>query len=342
MKEQTSHTFHVSGMHCQACVLLTENELLEQPGVTAATSNLSNSSVTVTGDFNNASPELLVKQLSGVLEKHGYVLSMKKEKVQPQWKDFKIALPLALLFIALFVLLQQLGIVNLISSSNVSYATAFTIGIIASLSSCMAIVGGLVLSMSATFAQSNRSFRPQILFHLGRIISFFVLGGAIGALGASFSLNTVGIFILSLLVGLVLFGLGLNLLDVFPWAQRLQLSMPKFLSRNLLGVSKFHTSITPALIGIITFFLPCGFTQSMQVYALSTGSFLQGGLTMLFFALGTLPVLALVSFSTFSLTKGLNASIFFKTAGLIVIVFGLFNIYNALAVMGFLPPLLNI
>ncbi|MBP6911491.1 sulfite exporter TauE/SafE family protein [Patescibacteria group bacterium] len=48
-------------------------------------------------------------------------------------------------------------------------------------------------------------------------------------------------------------------------------------------------------MGIGTFFLPCGFTQSMQVYTLSTGSFLAGGLTMLSFALGTLPMLLLLS-----------------------------------------------
>jgi sulfite exporter TauE/SafE len=79
----------------------------------------------------------------------------------------------------------------------------------------------------------------------------------------------------------------------------------------------------------------------MQIYALSTGSFLSGALTMLAFALGTLPILALVSFSSFSIGTGLKAGIFFKIAGLIVILFGLLNILNALAAVGVLPPLVN-
>jgi sulfite exporter TauE/SafE len=79
----------------------------------------------------------------------------------------------------------------------------------------------------------------------------------------------------------------------------------------------------------------------MQLYTLTTGSFLQGGLTMLAFALGTLPVLALISFSSFSIQISSKAGIFFKTAGLIVIMFAIFNLINSLVVIGFLPPVFN-
>ena len=215
------------------------------------------------------------------------------------------------------------------------------IGIIASLSTCMAVVGGLVLSMSATFAKEGDKVRPQVLFHLGRIASFFILGGVIGLLGAAFSLSATATFILGLLVGLVMLILGLNLLDVFHWSKRLQPSMPKALSKHALSVTKFNHSVTPLLVGIATFFLPCGFTQSMQIYTLSTGSFMKGGLTMLAFALGTFPVLAILSFSSFSIQKSSKAGIFFKSAGLIVILFALFNIINSLAVAGIIAPVFN-
>jgi sulfite exporter TauE/SafE len=117
--------------------------------------------------------------------------------------------------------------------------------------------------------------------------------------------------------------------------------MPKFLSKHALGVSRFNHTLTPLLVGIATFFLPCGFTQSMQLYALTTGSFLSGGLTMLSFALGTLPVLALVSFSSFSIQKSSKSGVFFKTAGLVVIIFALFNLINSLVVVGIIPPIFN-
>ncbi len=336
---QQTLTLHVSGMHCNACVLMTESELMDVPYISRAKTSLKNHSVEITGDFGDKSKETIAGELTHVLQKHGYALSVEKIQKQKNWADFAIAIPLALGFAALFVVLQKIGLINLVTTSNVSYGTAFVIGIIASLSSCMAVVGGLVLSMSATFAKEGDRVRPQVLFHLGRLASFFVLGGAIGMIGSAFQLGGVGSLVLSVIVALVMFILGINLLDVFHGAKRFQPSMPKFLSRHALGVTKINHTLTPLLVGIATFFLPCGFTQSMQIYALSTGSFAKGGLTMLFFALGTLPVLALISFSSFSIQNSSKAGVFFKTAGLIVIMFALFNLMNALVAAGIIQPI---
>jgi sulfite exporter TauE/SafE len=205
----------------------------------------------------------------------------------------------------------------------------------------MAVVGGLLLSMSATFAKEGDKVKPQLLFHLGRIISFFVLGGVIGAIGSAFTLSINATFIINLIIGAVMIILGINLLDVFHFAKKFQLGMPKFVSRHALGVSRFNHTLTPFLVGIVTFFLPCGFTQAMQIYSLSSGSFLNGGLTMLSFALGTLPVLSLISFSSFSIQNSSKSGIFFKSAGLIVIMFALFNLINSLVVIGLVQPVFN-
>ncbi len=353
MTDQKTCTFHVTGMYCNACILLTESELEDVPYITKAKSSLKTHSVEITGDFGDKPRELIAEELSVVLVKHGYALSTEKQTKAKNWSDFKIAIPISVAFIVLFILLQKIGLVNLVGGGKVSYVTAFVIGIIASLSTCMAVVGGLLLSMSATFAKPARNasqsdaggegdrVKPQLLFHGGRIVSFFILGGVIGAIGSAFTLSSNATFILGLLIAIVMFILGINLLDVFPWAKRLQPSMPKFLSRHALGVSKLNHTFTPLLVGIATFFLPCGFTQSMQLYTLTTGSFLKGGLTMLFFALGTLPVLALISFSSFSIQNSSKAGIFFKTAGLIVIMFALFNLINSLVVIGFIQPVFN-
>lgn len=340
-KTQQTHTFHVKGMHCTACVLLTESELQDVGFVSKATSDLTTHTVEVCGDFGDRTKEDICRELSQRLEKHGYSLSVEKQQQEKNWSEFSIAIPIAIGFAVLFVLLQKLGIVNLINTSNVSYGTAFMIGVIASLSTCMAVVGGLVLSMSATFAREGDRVRPQILFHAGRIGSFFILGGVIGALGSAFTLGTTGTFVLGLLVGIVMLILGINLLDVFPWAKRFQPSMPKFLGKHALGVSELNHWLTPLLVGVATFFLPCGFTQAMQLYSLTTGSFLGGAMTMLSFALGTLPVLALIGFSSFSIKNSSKAGIFFKSAGLIVILFALFNITNSLVVIGIIPPVFN-
>ena len=63
---------------------------------------------------------------------------------------------------------------------------------------------------------------------------------------------------------------------------------------------------------------------------------------MLVFALGTLPVLALLSFSSLSIHRKAQSGIFFKTAGLVVIFFGLLNLISTLTAAGILPPLFNL
>ncbi len=343
MENPTSKTykFHVQGMHCNACTLLIESELKYLSNVNSVEANLNNCSVEIEGDFGNKTDEQVAEELTVPLKANGYTISVEKQEKEKNWKDFKIAIPIALGFAVFFVILQKLGLVNLVNAGNVTYGTAFVIGIIASLSTCMAVVGGLLLSMSATFAKEGDRAKPQILFHVGRIISFFVLGGLIGALGSAFTLSTSATFIMSLFIGIVMLILGINLLDIFSFTKKLQPSMPKFIAKRAHNVSKFNHTLTPLLVGIVTFFLPCGFTQSMQLYALTTGSFMKGGLSMLAFALGTFPLLALVSFSSFSIKDSSKAGIFFKSAGLVVIMFAIFNIINSLVVVGIINPIFN-
>ena len=336
-----TYTFHVNGMHCKSCVVLTEGELGELPEVSRVKASLKDLSVEVSGDFGDKEPQHIARDLSAVLEPHGYSLSLEKSAHSAVWSDFKIALPVALAFVVLFVGLQKIGIVNLVTTSKVGYGTAFLIGLIASVSTCMAVVGGLVLSMSASFAKEGDKVKPQILFHIGRLVSFFILGGAIGALGSVFQLGSTGTFILSFIVALVLLILGINLLDIFPWAKKLQPTMPSFIGKRVHGLKNLNHTLTPFLIGTATFFLPCGFTQSMQIYTLTTGSFLTGALIMFLFALGTLPVLALLSFSSLTIHKKVQSGMFFKTAGLVVIFFGMFNLINALVAAGIIPPLFS-
>lgn len=340
-------SFQAKGMHCHSCELLTESELRAVPYVTAVKASLKNQTLEVSGYFGEMSESEAAKALTEFIEQYGYTLfplvdsGLRKSKYD--WLEFKAALLIALAFVALFVFLQKLGIVNLVNVTKLNYPTIFLIGVVASLSTCMAVVGGLVLSMSASFAVSSPKWRSAsqsiTLFHLSRLVFFFVLGGLIGVLGSVFALSQTTTLVLNMLIVGVMLLLGINLLDLFHFTKKIQPSMPKFLSKHTIGLSKINHVLTPVLVGALTFFLPCGFTQSMQIYTLSTGSFLAGGLTMLVFALGTLPILALVSFSSFSVRHSSKKGIFFKTAGLIVILFALFNLTNSLAAAGVISPL---
>lgn len=225
---------------------------------------------------------------------------------------------LSLIFVGLFLILQSLNFLNLNTPENLSLPFVFLIGIVASLSTCTASVGGLVLSLSATYAQLGKTaYLPLIKFHMSRLITFFIFGGLLGYLGSFFELSQTLNLIINTFVFLLMMGLGLNLLKMFP--------LPKLFKFNL--ANQDNLNLTPIILGFITFILPCGFTQAMQFYTLTLGGFWAGGLNMLVFSLGTLPALALISFASIKLAKRLNNEIFFKTTGFITIYFALFNFY---------------
>ncbi|MEK7553745.1 MAG: sulfite exporter TauE/SafE family protein [Patescibacteria group bacterium] len=331
----------MNGMHCSACILMTESELMNVQYVTHAKSSLKTHSVEVIGDFGDKPESEIAEELSGVLKRYGYTLSVEKKEHIEGWGDFVYVLPIAVATIIGFVILQKTGLTNLVTNSDVSYGTAFVIGLIASVSSCLAIVGGLVLSLSASSAKEGGTWRTQTLFHVGRLGGFFVLGGLVGLLGNSLQLGLTANVVLGGIVALVMLILGVNLLDIFHFTKKLQFTLPTRFGNHVMNGSNHDHYFAPILVGIGTFFLPCGFTQSMQLYALSTGSFMQGALTMTVFALGTLPVLAFLSFGSLNIAHKPWKGTFFKTAGIIVIALALMNLANALATAGIINPLFN-
>lgn len=340
MNEQviTTHEFFVHGMYCKACETLTQMEAMNVDGVQSAKADLRTRKIRVTGIFPMP-PEKLASSLTSALSPYGYAASLEPEKKKVRWADFLIALPAAVAFIALYIFLQKAGVVRLVRADAMSYATAFLIGVVASVSTCMAVVGGMVLSVSANYAKSGHTVGPQVIFHLGRFLAFFILGGAIGAAGSIFQLSTTAMFVLTFAVGLVMLLLGIRLLDI--WPPSLSFTLPPKISSRLKVSKSSNPVFGPLAMGAITFVLPCAFTQAMQFYTLSSGGFLPGALTMTMFALGTFPVLALLSFGSLGFRSERSSSVFFKTAGISVIAFAAFNIINSLAIAGLISPVFS-
>lgn len=327
-------TLHVTGMHCKACIALVESDLEDVPGLAKAKASLHKHEVEVTGDFAGRTLEEISDSLTPYVEKHGYALFSEKQVRQVAWHEFIYAVPIAGTFLGLFFLLEKLGIVNLVNVNKVTPVTSFLIGLIASVSTCMAIVGGLTLSIAANYAKEGDRKIPQLLFHAGRLVAFFILGGVIGAFGAEFQLGQTGMFALNAVVGVVMLILGINLLDIIPALKRFQPTLPRFLSDHFMEIKTLNHTLTPALLGMVTFFLPCGFTQSMQLAALSAGGFWAGAFIMLGFAFGTLPVLGALSFASSGIHTRKMSGVFFKAAGLIVVAFAILDLTNALIVAG--------
>lgn len=99
-------------------------------------------------------------------------------------------------------------------------------------------------------------------------------------LGQAVNIHPILPALLGLGAALIMILLGLNLIGVLA---QMNMTLPTGIFQTLRKIE--HKTLTPLIIGAATFFLPCGFTQSMQIAALSSGSFFGGFGIMLAFVL---------------------------------------------------------
>jgi sulfite exporter TauE/SafE len=333
-----TYTFHVSGTHCPSCKIFIEDTFNEQVGIQKALVNLKQETVSIETTLDE-SQDQLAEILTEKIKQNGYSLSVYKQ-VKEKKTDGVIwqALPIGLALLAVFFIVQKSGILNFGLGGTITPVTSFIIGLVASVSSCLAVVGGLVLSLSATVSQDKISdVKPMMLFHGGRLVSFALLGGILGVIGSAIGISFTFTAILGIIASVIMILLGLNLVGIF---EKNVIALPSGIFSFFRKVE--HKTIAPFLVGVGTFFLPCGFTQAMQVAALSSGSFFSGFMIMTAFALGTLPMLALLSFGSASFSQSKHAPLFFKSAGVLVIGLGAFALLAGLAGLGIINPLFNI
>ena len=249
---------------------------------------------------------------------------------------------IAISIMGVFLVLDRMGISGLFNiSSKSSVISFFGFGILAGLSSCAALIGGMVLSLSKQWNElyspqdhSLKRLEPHVLFNAGRILSYGLLGGILGLIGSRLSLSFTVTAWLVILVSLLMIGLGCQMLGVRAF-RRFQIGLPKFITRSIADEKKFHGKYMPFVMGALTFFLPCGFTITAQTIALLSGSAVQGALIMGFFALGTAPMLLLIGLSSVKFFSRPHLALTFsRVAGFLVLFFAFYNIYNQMNFLG--------
>ena len=330
----------VKGMTCTACEVLIERKLKQISGVENVKVSRAKEKAEIT-----CSEGVKLEDLQNAVSDKGYAFSIDNEENTAKIKDNKwLQIGAALLIIAaIYLLLKYFDILpkNFGVSEGMSYGFVFVIGLIAATSTCLAVSGGLLLAIATKFNEQHpeytkkQKFVPHLYFNAGRIISYTLLGGAIGALGSIFTLSSTATGIIIIIASVFMIIIGLQLLHVFPWLNKIQIKMPKFIAHKIYdSTGSLKVNKTKSfLFGGSTFFLPCGFTQALQLYVLSQGSFMIGALTMLAFSLGTLPSLISVGALT-SFTKE-NFQKYFKTfSAVLVIILGVVNLTPGLTLTG--------
>ena len=209
------------------------------------------------------------------------------------------------IILALYVLLRGLGISTITSAfplaeAGMGYGMLFVIGLITSVH-CVAMCGGINLSQcipaSAPVSRDGGRLQvlfPAVLYNGGRVISYTIVGIIVGALGSVITISGRFQGFVQLIAGGFMVIMGLNMLGIFQGSigtilRRLTPRMPKIFAPKTGGQKSANKN--PLIIGLLNGFMPCGPLQAMQLYALSTGSPIAGGISMFLFSMGTVPLM---------------------------------------------------
>ena len=210
--------------------------------------------------------------------------------------SFPKAAAILIILAALYIIARHTGLLKFFDiypsiETAVSMGMLFGIGFLTSVH-CIAMCGGINLTQSMVSSEKQGNLlRSNLLYNTGRIISYTLTGAICGGIGRTIGISgtlrgiipiIAGVFMLIMalrMLGLFRFLRGIKLPDSFRFYKKLRLRF---------GGNKNSSSF---IIGLMNGLMPCGPLQSMQLYALSTGSVFRGAASMFLFSLGTVPLM---------------------------------------------------
>ena len=332
----------VDGMTCRSCEVRLGRALRRVPGVLSASASAARGVVRVT---THAAPDAdLRAALDAAVVGAGYAVGRRRAWVSRDrdvWRDVGVVLGLVALA-RVAGLEEATGRLGEAAMSG-SLVLVVLLGVAAGLSTCMALVGGLVLGVAARHAERHpeatraQRLRPPLAFGAGRLAGFAVGGLVLGLVGSAVQLSGGAVALLTLVVSAAMVAVGLQLTGVSPRLAGLSPALPAAVARLVPGARPGsgpgpYSDARAAGLGAATFLLPCGFTQAVQLYALSTGAPLRAAVVMALFAVGTAPGLLGLGGLT-SAVRGRGAPRFFRLAGVVVLAFAAVNVTGALTVL---------
>lgn len=302
-------------MTCTSCELRVEKAVKKLEGVKIAIASFSGQSLTIEYDTEICNLEKIKIAINAA----GYS--------NESSNNYKI--------VGIFIIVATIILIGSSSGGtdmtsrldNATYFVLFIVGVLTSLH-CIGMCGGIMLSqcISADNKSKFDTIKPAILYNAGRVISYTILGGIVGALGAVLSLSISVKAALQILAGIFMVIMGLNM-SGFSFFRRfnVRLHWSACLVKN--------KPKAPLLIGMLNGFMPCGPLQTMQLYALGTGSFFKGALSMLLFSLGTVPLMFTFGVVSGFISKGYTKTLL-KFSGILVVVLGIVMSNRGLTLSG--------
>lgn len=335
----------IKGMHCASCEILLEKEFKKVPGLKSCKVNHKKGYAEIVCE-----DKVPLSKFKDIVRESGYSLeedadaknSSTSDSTKKTASDYAQIILIAVGMGILFFILSDLELGRYLPNfgEQMNVMIALLMGIVASLSTCLALTGGIVMSFGS-LVQINENTKhhflarakPHLYFHLGRIGGFAILGGILGLIGSkiNYSLGFTGY--LTILIAIVMFYIGLQILGFVPNITKLGFHLPKGLSNKIHTLENNKHPLMPTIIGVLTFFLPCGFTQTMQLAAVTSQSAITGALIMGAFAIGTLPVLLSIGIGSTYAHKD-KWQLVNHFIGVLIVFFSLYSFNSGLVLAG--------
>ncbi len=335
----------VEGMTCTGCETRIENAVKKLDGIEKVKAIYNSSNVYVTYNAD----AIKLKTIIDTIEKLNYTVKNKPTDTtnniktsnisnnEPEWPGVGQIAGIAVIVLALYVIIKNTIGFNFVPEVNQSmgYGILFFIGLLTSLH-CVAMCGGINLSVCVRHKASDGDskldrLKPSLLYSVGRVISYTIIGGIVGGIGSVVSFSGAAKGLVAILSGIFMVIMGINMLNIIPALKKFNPRMPKIFAKK---VHENSGNRGPLVVGLLNGLMPCGPLQAMQLYALGTGSAMTGALSMFLFSLGTVPLMfgfgAVSSFLSSKFTHKMM-----KVSAVLVLLLGIIMLNRGLSLSGF-------
>ena len=223
---------------------------------------------------------------------------------------------------------------------EMTYLAAFMVGLLGGIH-CVGMCGGIVSALSLGIHSPDQNKHTPwsylLAYNFARISSYVIAGALMG--GISWLANELvavnqfqtglqifaGLFMIAM--GLYIAGWWYGLTKVEQAGGIIWRYIEPF-GRRLLPVK---TPVQAFMLGLVWGWLPCGLVYTALLWAIASGSPIDGGVLLLSFGLGTLPNLLLMGIFAAALGNFVRNVRVRQTAGVLIILMGVFNLMRAVS-----------
>lgn len=215
--------------------------------------------------------------------------------------------------------------------------SAFIFGLLSSLH-CVGMCGPIAFALPVHKGSFTEKWSKVIVYHLGRIVTYMVIGAIFGLFGRAFVLAGLQ-QLLSIVAGVVLIIIAIFQKTILNRLEEQSSLKVINLIKNLYQkIAKSKSVVNFFSLGLLNGLLPCGTVYIALIGAIASENLLSGSIYMLFFGLGTLPLMLILMGA--NIVSSVKFKSFFKVAVpfILIIVGSLFIIRGLGFGVSFMSP----